>query len=485
VDHTVLVSLIDGARLEKTGPDRAQISTPDNPQRPPLVFGPLTPGLLEGLEALQAGVTLGLLVGKAVQTEGVNSAGRIMVILQRLGNSAMLRYSLHLNAAPFVTLEPNTHYYRSEEEKVKQDSCLVLSKFAYFRKDRGEMLLHSPLAYAKLRLHRSAALAAAYCLLQPQTPAQLAQKLPEFTEDSARAFMNFLANAGTLQECDDRGATAEDRDPALAQWAFHDLLFHAGNRLGRHVDPYGGTYPFKNLFEPLPVVKKPLSEEIVPLFKPDMERLRLRDIPFSAVLEKRLTIRNYGQPAITVDQLGEFLYRSARIKEMSEEAGVSWRPSPGGGALHELEIYPVVQACEGLAGGLYHYNPQAHHLCRLTNAPEALVQNLLTWGRMTGKLEQAPQVLLVITARFQRVQMKYQSVAYSVILKNVGCLYQTMYLTASAMGLAPCALGGGDSDLFARAAGLDYYAETSVGEFLLGSAPPIQPTPYSRPWGVE
>jgi hypothetical protein len=40
-----------------------------------------------------------------------------------------------------------------------------------------------------------------------------------------------------------------------------------------------------------------------------------------------------------------------------------------------------------------------------------------------------------------------------------------------AMGLAPCALGGGDSDLFARAAGTDYYAETSVGEFLLGSRP--------------
>jgi SagB-type dehydrogenase family enzyme len=64
---------------------------------------------------------------------------------------------------------------------------------------------------------------------------------------------------------------------------------------------------------------------------------------------------------------------------------------------------------------------------------------------------------------------KYESVAYSVLLKNEGALYQTMYLVATAMGLAPCALGGGDSDLFARAAGLDYYAETSVREFLLGS----------------
>jgi hypothetical protein len=50
-----------------------------------------------------------------------------------------------------------------------------------------------------------------------------------------------------------------------------------------------------------------------------------------------------------------------------------------------------------------------------------------------------------------------------------------MYLTATAMGLAPCAIGGGDADLFARAAGTDYCAETSVGEFLLGS-PRLEPT---------
>ena len=44
-----------------------------------------------------------------------------------------------------------------------------------------------------------------------------------------------------------------------------------------------------------------------------------------------------------------------------------------------------------------------------------------------------------------------------------------MYLAATAMGLGPCAVGGGDADRFARAAGTDYCVETSVGEFLLGS----------------
>ena len=77
----------------------------------------------------------------------------------------------------------------------------------------------------------------------------------------------------------------------------------------------------------------------------------------------------------------------------------------------------------------------------------------------------------VLAARLPRVAWKYTGLAYALVLKHVGVVFQTMYLVATAMGLAPCAVGLGDSDLFAQAADTDYYAETSVGEFLLGSAP--------------
>jgi len=77
--------------------------------------------------------------------------------------------------------------------------------------------------------------------------------------------------------------------------------------------------------------------------------------------------------------------------------------------------------------------------------------------------------LLVLAARFQRVQWKYRMVSYALILKHVGVLQQTMYLVATAMGLGACALGGGDADRFAEATGLNYYEEGSVGELMLGS----------------
>jgi hypothetical protein len=46
-----------------------------------------------------------------------------------------------------------------------------------------------------------------------------------------------------------------------------------------------------------------------------------------------------------------------------------------------------------------------------------------------------------------------------------------MYLAAVAMGLAPCALGTGDSGAFGAATRLDPLVESSVGEFMLGTLP--------------
>src|SRR5581483_3348773 len=98
----------------------------------------------------------------------------------------------------------------------------------------------------------------------------------------------------------------------------------------------------------------------------------------------------------------------------------------------------------------------------------------------TATPEDTLQVLLILAARFPRVAWKYESIAYALTLKHVGVAFQTMYLAATAMGLGPCAVGGGDADLFARAAGTDYYAETSVGEFLLGSQRHGPPGSVSR-----
>jgi SagB-type dehydrogenase family enzyme len=90
--------------------------------------------------------------------------------------------------------------------------------------------------------------------------------------------------------------------------------------------------------------------------------------------------------------------------------------------------------------------------------------------RATGE-SNPPQLVITLAARFQRISWKYQGIAYQLILKDVGVLFAMMYLVATAMKLAPCALGLGDSDYFAHLSGTHYLQETSVGEFALGSQP--------------
>ena len=80
-------------------------------------------------------------------------------------------------------------------------------------------------------------------------------------------------------------------------------------------------------------------------------------------------------------------------------------------------------------------------------------------------------MLLLLVARFGRLQFKYSGVAYAAALKEVGVIYQALYLTATALGIGGCALGGGDSLVFEQASGLDRWDEGSIGEFLLTGGP--------------
>src|SRR5204862_6953548 len=141
---------------------------------------------------------------------------------------------------------------------------------------------------------------------------------------------------------------------------------------------------------------------------------------------------------------------------------------PSGGGLDALEFYPAVRLAAGLAPGLYRYGRFGHrleHVCGLTRAVRRLIdaaQNAT--GGPADVHMYPPQVVVLLAARFGRVGWSYETLAYSLILKQVGVTYQTMYCVATAMGLAPCALGAGDSAAFAEATGLDPLVEGTVGE---------------------
>jgi SagB-type dehydrogenase family enzyme len=419
-------------------------------------LGAVGPGLQAVLELLAAGgADEDGLADAAVAAEEEQALMRLQLLLRRLETAGWLeRVLVDGDGSPVATLTPIGHDITPVLHPLGRGPW-QLSRFAHARADEGALVVETPKASLRITAHSPRVV---------ETFAALAAPAPTETLDAE--VLRLFVRAGLAVAPD------EEDDRSLAQWAFADLLFHARSRIGRHLGDYGGSYRLEGRFDPLPALKPP-SGSAVKLPTPDLVALGRTDQPFSLILEARRSIRVHDdERPLTAVQLGEFLYRVARIRSVYDDGReeVESRPYPAGGALHELELYPLVHHVDGLAQGFYRYDGQAHALEPVAE-PGPRTTLLLEYARRTGVMETNPQLVLVVSARFGRMMWKYESMAYAAILKHVGVLYQTMYLVATAMGLAPCGLGGGNADAFAAAAGTSYYEESSVGEFLLGSKP--------------
>ncbi len=442
--------------------------------------GPLSltlPGVagatLAALERLRgAGGSEDELVTLVEHAEGVDALADLYHCLGLLGRRSLLRVEVRLDGRALLTLVPTSRGLRPGGCPLVPDRRYTLSRFAAMRSDGGQAVLESPIARARAIVHDARVASLLYALAGPRDLSGVADAVPALPVNAISRSMGVLLDAGMLVE-----ATDGEADEALEVWEFHDLLFHERSR-SRAGAVGGGTFRFAGLRPPTPPRRPSFPGPRVELTRPDPEEIIRRDPPFSRVQDERRSIREYGATPVDVRQLGEFLYRAGRVtrqarSEVATPAGLvpmdfAWRPFPGGGALYELELYPIVRRCGGLEPGLYHYDPFEHAL-EFVSAAGSAAGLLEEAGRAAGIAPDRIQVLIVVAARFGRVFWKYSGIGYATILKDVGSLYQTMYLVATAMGLAPCAVGAGNPEEFASASGNPPLVEGSVGEFLLGS----------------
>jgi SagB-type dehydrogenase family enzyme len=262
-------------------------------------------------------------------------------------------------------------------------------------------------------------------------------------------------------------------DQELVLWDFHDLLFHARSTEGRHANPLGGVYPYVGVIPPPPAVRPSWPGKTIDLRKFSAGRSEALS-PIAKALRQRRSTRSFDdQRPITLAELSRFLDGTARVLSTSnatlelDDGGHTVRPYPSAGAAYELELYLAVSSCEGLARGFYHYDSGAHGLAPIGVAANELEAMLAGAGNAMGA-PAPPQILITIAARFGRVSWKYSSIAYALVLKDVGVLTQTLYLMASDMELGGCAIGIANIDLFAKMTGIEFHVEGPVGQFAIG-----------------
>ena len=436
-------------------------------------LGTLTAGEAAVLQQLATGEhTERDLLRTLAEHDGTDRAAAGM-LLPRLHVGGWLTVHLGHEDHRLLSMRPLARHRDLEQPRGRPPAEPRLCRFAVLRREGDALAMESPLSDVAVTVHDPRVLTLLHHLAAGPKSAGRDAADRAMADPVAIGLPSSIVSelVAELAWCGFVREAGEDTLPDLAveQWGGHELWFHSRSRAGAHDLPFGVTNWADGRFTPLPARREPFPAEAVRLPTPDLDAMA--DPPLSAVMNARRSVRSHDATRpLTLDQLGEFLYRSARVTRVAV-AGLSeetLRPSASGGALHSLEIYPLVTDMAGLPAGMYHYDPFDHALEPVPADGFALTQLAGMAGVAVG-LPGPPQVLLLISARFGRVMWKYQSMGYALILKDLGALMQTMYLVATAMGLAPCAIGSGDSRLFANATGADPLAETSVGEFALGS----------------
>nr|WP_309143669.1 MULTISPECIES: SagB family peptide dehydrogenase [unclassified Bradyrhizobium] len=418
---------------------------------------------------LVTGLPLTALAGKSAP------AKQLHALVQRLARHGLLDYRLYSphDAQDLVVIEPQVAEYWPERAKLSSGDTIVLSRFAYLRRRGNEMVLESPRAGALFRICDPAIAATLARLSQPHKVNALRKQVASLNSDLLALLLDsrMLIKLGAK---DGDGTRMSEGDGNLVLWDFHDLMFHTRSTEGRHADPVGGAYAYAGAVPPLPAVRPLWPGRKISLGQPAKPEAVS---PFARLLRERHSTRDFDdQHPVTLVELAQFLGTTARV--LSEwksgadfdegvEVTYSSRPYPAAGSAYELELYLAVSNCEGLAPGLYHYDAGGHVLVAIDAAAQHL-RALSMAAEFAMGASGPPQVLITIAARFGRISWKYSSIAYSLILKDVGSLIQTFYLAATDMGLGGCAIGTSNIEQFAKMTGLAFDVEGPVGQFALG-----------------
>ncbi|WP_067861045.1 nitroreductase family protein [Nocardia shimofusensis] len=366
----------------------------------------------------------------------------------------------------------------------------TLSKFAVLHRDCEGFVLEHPRSWCTLRIHDPRLLALLDGLGSADANIPIAVKT-QFADDLH--WCGFLV-------ADDR---TEELEAGTRRWGAADLWFHrrstSGAGTGEHRSEFGDGGAESSR---VPVRRPGYAGEAVRLSAPDLRERRASDPSLAAVMEDRISTRAFDDARpMTVEQLGELLYRTARSR--GSDARSAARPYPSRDDAYEIELYPVVRDVAGLAPGMYHYDSFEHELRPVAPADSLSVRRLLDSstnaqaasgaprdgapsvngappgagaspvgaGGPQGTASPAgqPQVLIVLSARAGRALDSYGQVGYATILQHVGALTQTLYLAGTAMGLGICAQPFTEPAAFAAATGNDELDECGVGAIVVGT----------------
>lgn len=393
---------------------------------------------------------------------------RLNLFILQMKNHFCVEYHVNLGIErgghSFVVRPLNSNFYIPLDLPIHENSY-ELSCYSYIHQFNSSVFLRNPLASCDITMtYESLAILLSALGKSTVLPALL---MTLENSNSTKYFFHLLIKNNFINP----------KSSCLQSniWEFHDLLFHFQSRLHESDThcTFGSTNRKLDRLCKITGEQNEASKYIC--LPPPSIRIEPVTAQFLKVLQNRRSKRNFDQnQPINIQQTSDFLWYSLGdcAKDPTDANQCEFRPYPSAGGVHDLEFYLVVRNCPFLTDDIYLYKSEIHALQPLFTEKNAIIELLTNANYAIGKkpTDLLPQILIVATSKFEKMARQYRRMAYRSTLIGVGAVFQTMHLVATALDLAACVIGWGNSRTFANAIGADSLKEVAVGEFIIGTA---------------
>jgi SagB-type dehydrogenase family enzyme len=162
-------------------------------------------------------------------------------------------------------------------------------------------------------------------------------------------------------------------------------------------------------------------------------------LPPSLSRLERSALEILGEPinahshVITVDDLSTLLMVTAGIRESDEQKVQRWTATAGN--LGSVELFVIVHRVGGLQPGIYFYQPEDHSLASFQQRGETPAIADLMQRVAVIDSTQPPDVLVVFTGAYHRLERKYGEFGYKLVNLDAGVAVSQFHFVAKSLGL--------------------------------------------------
>ena len=159
-------------------------------------------------------------------------------------------------------------------------------------------------------------------------------------------------------------------------------------------------------------------------------QISVKNVTIRDAIENRMSIRNYSQNSLSMDELSWLLWSTQGVKQLVGTSS-TLRNVPSAGARHAIDTYLLINKVEGLEQGLYRYIAINHQLAQIDTGE--IIEKKIFESCLRQNSVKKSAVTFIWTTDFYRMTWRYGERGMRYIYLDAGHVCQNLYLTAEAI----------------------------------------------------